>query len=377
MAIVESRVNAWGALTGQGSGQGGAVPTGERQGAAGGLSELRPALRPGLEIAELISQHGIPYILARSSHSGQPFYLRLTPEELRLAELMDGTRTMDELVAAFADISGRMAPGEVARVVADLRARRMLDDDLPSHPGLRPVEGAGGRSGLGAGLLGFLTGRRVAAISVDLLTDVVYRIGGRLLFTRAATALALIVTVAGFGVFVKDWAEGTRSLFLTNGSYLTGAAALLAVNLLVLATHEAGRALATKHAGRRVPVAGLCLRFGLPGVSVDATDAWMAGRRGRLIATATGPAAVVTAAGAVELLGLAVPGLAPAAFKFAALGYLSTLIALSPFLALDGTALLTDWLEIPNIRARALAWLRGRGRVEDAEGRLIARYALL
>jgi putative peptide zinc metalloprotease protein len=48
-------------------------------------------------------------------------------------------------------------------------------------------------------------------------------------------------------------------------------------------------------------------------------------------------------------------------------------------LPLDGHYLLTDWLEIPQVRARALAWMTGRLRWSslDREGRLIALYGYL
>src|SRR5690606_3496121 len=54
---------------------------------------------------------------------------------------------------------------------------------------------------------------------------------------------------------------------------------------------------------------------------------------------------------------------------------------LNPFLALDGYYLLMDWLEVPNLRARGLAWIRSRLRPRwaelDGEGRLVALYGVL
>ena len=53
------------------------------------------------------------------------------------------------------------------------------------------------------------------------------------------------------------------------------------------------------------------------------------------------------------------PRPAPWTFKLAFAWYLNALFNLNPFLALDGYYLLMDWLEVPNLRARGLAWVVG------------------
>src|SRR6185436_3956614 len=135
---------------------------------------------------------------------------------------------------------------------------------------------------------------------------------------------------------------------------------LVFLNVVALACHELGHALAVKHAGRRVPAAGFLVYFGIPSVFVDTTDVWMAGRKQRIITTAAGPATGLVLAGLMSLVGLAIPPLAPLAFKLAFAWYLNSLFNLNPFLPLDGYYLLMDWLEVPNLRARALSWVSGR-----------------
>ena len=155
------------------------------------------------------------------------------------------------------------------------------------------------------------------------------------------------------------------------------------INALCLVAHELGHALGAKHAGRKVPAAGVLLYFGIPSAFVDTTDVWMAGRRARLITTASGPAASLVLAGAAQLVGLVWPELAPVAFKLSFAWYLNSLFNLNPLLALDGYYLLMDWLEIPNLRARGIAFIvtaarRGRRAVQslDREGRLVAAYGI-
>ncbi len=59
-------------------------------------------------------------------------------------------------------------------------------------------------------------------------------------------------------------------------------------------------------------------------------------------------------------MGFAVPSAAPWCFKLSFAWYINALFNLNPFLALDGYYLLMDWLEVPNLRARGLAWVAAR-----------------
>ncbi|MDT5026663.1 MAG: putative peptide zinc metalloprotease protein, partial [Micromonosporaceae bacterium] len=181
-----------------------------------------------------------------------------------------------------------------------------------------------------------------------------------------------------------QWWTGEQSVFLTQDSYVTGAAVLLGLNVMALTCHELGHALATKHSGRRVPVAGFLVYFGIPSVFVDTTDVWMAGRRARLLVTAAGPVTGLVLAGGCALVGLAVPEAAPWCFKLSFAWYVNALFNLNPFLALDGYYLVMDWLEVPNLRARGLSWVAARLRRRpplwktlDREGRLVALYGML
>lgn len=389
MAIVEIRLSLWEALAGRAPGQ----PTGP---ADPGLwaavvdrlnpARARPRLRPGIEQAQLDSVRGVPYTMLKSPDGeGRACYLRLTPEEAELARLMDGSRTVARLVAEFVRLSGRLAPDQVTRVVADLAGNRMLEE-LPVDA-FRPLERVQRRPWpvrLGRGLLAAARGQRMVVANIDPLVTTLYQSGGRFLFHRVAAGLMALVALAGLGVFGWAWWLGDPSVFLTNGSYALGALVLLGFNIVALACHELGHALAAKHAGRRVPAAGLLVYFGIPSVFVDTTDVWMAGRRARLLTTAAGPAAGLVLAGAAQLVGLAVPELAPWTFKLSFAWYVNALFNLNPFLALDGYYLLMDWLEVPNLRARGMAWVAQRLRRRpprwrqlDREGRLVALYGIL
>ncbi|GAA3904875.1 M50 family metallopeptidase [Actinoplanes auranticolor] len=389
MTYVETRTSVWEALAGRAPGE----PLGPADPGLWGAvvdrlnpARARPVLRAGIEAVELTSVRGSAYVMLRSpDDGGRACYLRLTPDEWQLALMMDGTHTVARLVAEFARLAGRLAPDQVRRVVADLAGNRMLDElPVDAFRPLQELERQPLPRRVGSGVLAAARGRRMLVFDIDPVISVLYRAGGRFLFTRAAAIVMAVFAVAGLGLFVTTWWRGSQAVFLSGGSYLLGAVVLLLLNLLALASHELGHALATKHAGREVPAAGVLVYFGIPSVFVDTTDVWMAGRRARMLVTAAGPATGLVLAGSMQLVGLAVPALGPLAFKLAFAWYLNVLFNLNPLLALDGYYLLMDWLEIPNLRGRGLAWVSGRLRGRppawaglDREGRIVALYGVL
>ncbi|MEU4687611.1 cyclic nucleotide-binding protein [Actinoplanes sp. NPDC023714] len=389
MTYVETRTNVWEALAGRAPG----APSGP---ADAGLwhtvadrldpSSARPVLRDGIEVRHRTTVRGGRYVMLRSpEEGGRSSYLRLSPEEYQLALMMDGTGTVARLVAEFARIAGRLAPDQVRRVVADLAANRMLEElPMDAFRPLREMRREPLPKRVGGSIAAAALGRRVLSADIDGVVGAIYRGAGRFLFTRVAFWIGTLFAVTGLVLFAATWQRGSRSLFLVGDSYLLGAIVLVLLNVLALAAHEFGHALAAKRVGREVPAAGVMLYFGIPSVFVDTSDVWMAGRRARIAVTAAGPAAALGLAGLAQVIGLAVPATGGIAFKLAFLFYLHTFFNLSPLLPLDGHYLLMDWLEIPDLRARALSWLAGRLRRRgprfsalDREGRIVALYALL
>ena len=326
---------------------------------------------------------GQPYVMLRSPDR-EGSYVRLAPEEWALAQEMDGTRSVAALVGVLARSTGQLAPDRVTRVVADLAANRMLEElPVDAFAGVRRIRAGRLRSRVGKQLLDAARGRRMVLGDVDGLIGLLYRAGGRFLFTKVAVVVATVVALAGGALFLRTWASGSDSLFLNGGSYATGGLVLVALNAGALLAHELGHALATKHAGRRVPAVGVLLYFGIPSAFVDTTDIWMASRRQRLIATAAGPASALTLAGAAQLVAFVDPALAPLAFKLAFAWYLNALFNLNPLMALDGYYLAMDALEISNLRSRGIAFLvttvrtrRVRWARLDQESRYVAAYGV-
>ena len=122
--------------------------------------------------------------------------------------------------------------------------------------------------------------------------------------------------------------------------------------------------------------AGIGWYYLAPVAFVDTSDIWAASRLQRVLVSAAGPYSNLVLSG-ISALGAAL--LSPDSdvlWTFSAVGYALAFINLNPLLELDGYYIVMDLLELPNLRARALACLggalRGNAREERRRTLLIA-----
>jgi putative peptide zinc metalloprotease protein len=126
--------------------------------------------------------------------------------------------------------------------------------------------------------------------------------------------------------------------------------------------HESAHALTVKHYRRNLRSGGLMLYFGMPAFFVDTSDIWRSPRRARMLVSAAGPMSDLFVGGLAALLVLLRPGdtlLNSIAYKLAFTCYIATLFNANPLLELDGYYILVDWLRLPDLRRRALEFVRG------------------
>ena len=139
-------------------------------------------------------------------------------------------------------------------------------------------------------------------------------------------------------------------------------AALWCALLVSFFLHESAHALTVKHYRRSLRAGGLMLYFGMPAFFVDTSDIWRSPRRARMLVSAAGPMSDLFVGGLAALLVLLRPGdtlLNSIAYKLAFTCYIATLFNANPLLELDGYYILVDWLRLPDLRRRALEFVRG------------------
>lgn len=333
----------------------------------------RPVRSPEVAAVPLATRHGQPYyILANRGYSR---YLRLAPDDYHLWTLMDGTRSVKDLIFEYFTKFGALAFDRVAQLVLHLRLDRMFADrPLNVYTSVRRRLGRQRGQSIPRTLWQVVTGARTFQIRrVDGLIGGLHRYGGWLLYTTPVQVLYVVVCLVGGWLFLQHLASGRYDLFQAGGSYTKGLALLIVLNYASITIHEASHALTCKHYGAHVNGAGVMLYYGLPAYFVDTTDVWTKPAYARIATSWAGPYSGVILAGVGAMLVQAMPasGVAPILHRLSFLWILTLLFNLIPLLELDGYFMLVDWLEIPMLRARALAFFR-----KDLWQRLRRREAL-
>ncbi len=322
------------------------------------LAMYRPQAAPGVVTSRLDGRDG-PYTVIKNPATKT--YYQLSDRDTFLWELMDGNRTVKDLVVAYFGQYGSFAFGRVAALVTGLRANGFLADQPAEvyrqvHESLER-----GRLRVRLGRLWHAFLQTPLAISgLDAALGRLYKAAGWLLFTRPAQVLYVVLSLLGVVLFGRLFISGKYSLVSEAGSYGLGLVMLIAAQFVAIFLHELSHALAVKHYGREVRRAGVLIYFGMPAFFVDTTDMWLEGKRARLVVTWAGPYSGLILAGLVTLVIVAWPALPLNAllFKFAFTCYILVFLNLNPLLELDGYYLLMDWLGISQLRRKSLEFLR-------------------
>ena len=340
------------------SGSSGGTQEGLRQPVS--LTDYRPVRSQKATTVPFVTRHGEPYYIL--ANRDQAKYLRLAPEEYHLWTLMDGARTVKDLIFEYFTAFKKFAFDQVAQFVVQLRRYYMLadppEDAFASGP--RTTVRRRGRT-LPRALWQVITGARTFRIQhIDGLIAALHRRGGWILYTTPLRVLYVALAVVGTALFLRHFFSGRYALFQAAGSYGIGLLLLVGLNFFCVLVHEASHALTCKHYGARVNTAGFLLYFGLPTVFVDTTDIWTKPASARIATTWAGPYSGVILGGLGAVLVQAMPDfwVAPILHRLSFLWLQNFLFNIIPFLELDGYYMAVDWLEVPLLRARALAFVR-------------------
>jgi hypothetical protein len=280
-------------------------------------------------------------------------FFRLRDVEHFVASQLDGSTSLGEIRDRTEQKFGvAAAPDVVEGFVATLRRLGLLETTGPGHQAAAPRARR---------LRGDLLHVRLGAFDPDrVLTWLVGKVW--LCFTPEFVACSAPLILVALGIAIGSRAEMVRGLVRLYRPE-TVLAAWLAIALVATA-HEFAHGLACKHFGGHVHEMGFLLIYFQPAFYCNVSDAWLFPEKAkRLWVTLAGPyfelvvwaLAVLTwrftdSGGWLNSLTLVV----------AATSGLRTFLNLNPLIKLDGYYLLSDALEIPNLRARAFRYLGGQ-----------------
>jgi putative peptide zinc metalloprotease protein len=329
-----------------------------------------PCLRSELVLKPLPAADGSSYLLSDLA-GGR--YFRLGEREAAILALLDGQHEVVRVVADCSAHGGSISALAVEQFVQDLRLAGLLQEraslwqrlSSPRRHGpviLWMLPAAEEKLARLAGRLGPLAHPLAGGVILALF-----------LFDLVTLGLRWYVLQADWGYLSSAW--GWTPLLLI----------LLYISMVpVILTHEVAHALACSHFGGRVSRLGLMVRHLLPAAFADVSDVWALPRRARVAVFLAGPASTAVWASLAMGVWVVTPygsivHLWAGALMLA--GVLTTLIGLNPVAGYDGSEVLAEWLELPDLHRRALAYgwglLRGRPpQASPRERRVLGRYGL-
>ncbi|HUG01876.1 MAG TPA: HlyD family efflux transporter periplasmic adaptor subunit [Longimicrobiales bacterium] len=326
------------------------------------MTHERPRMQPGLTYVEQTSEGTLSFVVKDPIKLR---YFRFGEVEVWLMRRMDGTRTLEQIAAELAaergiDAGAAALTPFVARLKEMGLAQRTAGERRAVLAEALRRERRMKLSGHGNTLLRM----RFSMGDPDALFD---RWVPRLSFfwTRSFLALSTVAFAAYAIIVATHWdafAAGMLSMY-DPAFYSLGTVVILysAVAVIIL-IHEMGHGLTCKRFGGEVHEMGAMLLYFGPSFYCNVNDAWTFEKRSeRLWVTFAGGWIQLVAAGAAAVVWvLTQPGTLMNQVAFLSLvfaGGLVLLVNFNPLIPLDGYYALMDWLEIPNLRPRAFAYL--------------------
>jgi CRP-like cAMP-binding protein/Zn-dependent protease len=319
------------------------------------LTRFRPKLAPDVELKLFPLRWGNDYAMVANPRV--MLYYRLEPWEADVLPLMDGTRTVGDIVLDRLDHGGELEATGVTQLVHILELGGFLE---PVPAGLEHglVQALDGVTPAQRKLRTFLKTLTIDWDGADRLVRWWYRTLLRPFFHPVGAVVASAIAIAGLVAFFVIQGSGRYTLGSRSAPLET--LVLLGLDFVLTFFHELGHAAVIVHNGRRIKSAGFMIYFGSPAFFVEASDSLMLDRRERIIQSFAGPFAELVLSGVASLALTLLPdgNLAELLYRFALINYFVIFLNLIPLLELDGYWILTDLIQVPDLRPRSLEFFQ-------------------
>jgi CRP-like cAMP-binding protein/Zn-dependent protease len=319
------------------------------------VAEFRPELAPDVEIKTFLLRWGNDYTIIANPRD--LIHLRLETGESDLLPLMDGTRSVKEIVVDRFEESGDLELSGVADLVQELRQGNFLT--VPFVDVNAAIEGRLERAPtVVRAVRNFVRTLTIEWAGAQGLVRALYDGGLKWVFNRWVAIVLGLIAPIGFVAFWALYRSGTYTL--TGRSAAVESLIILAMNYALTFMHELAHALVLIRHGRRVKSAGFMIYFGSPAFFVDASDGLLMDRHDRIVQSLAGPYAELVIAGGASIVAFVWPEAAVSGllYRFALLNYFVIFLNLVPLLELDGYWILSDAIQVPDLRPRSLAFIR-------------------
>jgi putative peptide zinc metalloprotease protein len=331
---------------------------------------MRPRVRSGYALKRLDASEGRQRWVLKDMREGT--FLRLSDNDAWVFELLDGSRSLVDLVALCEQRFGATGPARLVRLLTDLGERGFLAGVAGGMP-MAEAPTSWWRK--------LIKPREKIFTGLGPKIEAIYRAGGWVFFTRQALIVIAVVAVIGLGAFIYLIAGRYGTPFVVATKVGVGALVFLLGRFAVVAVHELAHGLTMASFGRRVDRAGLKAIAIFPYAFVDTSEAWFEPRRRRIAVSAAGPVSDFTLGAVFALCALLLPEdttVRDIFFNLAFAAYVGGFFNLNPFIERDGYHMLVDGLNEPGLRRRAKEQLERRikGQKSEGDSPVLARYSL-
>jgi putative peptide zinc metalloprotease protein len=294
-------------------------------------------------------------------------YFRFRPLEVKVMQTLDGERTATEAAAALVEGGIQVSAAAVEKFAGKLKAMGLLERTLGERSVLMMERlRAQRRSRLRGGgtAQGDIFRIRWSVGDPDHFMDrtIPYL---RFFFTRGFIVASIVIFAIYFLVLAARWPEFSSAMADVYLLRLTAAqfAVLYLTGIVIIVFHELGHGYACKYFGGQVHEIGAMLLYFEPAFYCNVNDAWTFPElKARLWVTAAGSWIQLVLAGIASIVWwAAAPGSLVSEVALAAMiigGATTVFMNANPLIPLDGYYALSDYLEVPNLRQRALAHIQ-------------------
>ncbi len=308
-----------------------------------------PRVRTDLTVSEQQTANG-RVVVVKDGRLGR--FFRFKETEQFIVEQLDGETPLDVVRSRTEDKFGAALHADMlAAFVKDLERKGLLESGAATSK-----EPSGRRSRVRGSPL-YL---RIALFDPDrLFTSLAGRL--RFLFTPRFVVFASALMLLAVGITIANGpqiAQHVADLY-----HSTALPLFLAIFLLTVAVHESGHGVTCKHFGGEVRETGILFIYFFPAFYCSVSDAWLFPEKSkRLWVGFAGPFVELSLWALATLmwrLAEADTWINHVSLIVMTLSGVRTLLNFNPLLKLDGYYLLSDYLEIPNLRRRSFRYVGG------------------
>jgi putative peptide zinc metalloprotease protein len=284
-------------------------------------------------------------------------YFRLREPEYFLAGLLDGKTGREGMLAAFeAKFGLKIKPEQLEGFISGLKAKFFLESSLSEYTLSHRKKERAGRS-----LIDRLLYVKLKAFDPQRFLEWLY---SRFRFTLSMPFIffASIIIIAGLLQAYALAGEIPINIYHIFG--LSSVPVIIIAVFLVVALHELAHSIVCRHFGGKVSEMGFLLLYFQVCFYCNLSDSYLFEKKREKILTILAGIYFQAFLGGLTLLLWRIlktgTVFSDILFITAAISLVTLLFNLNPLLKLDGYYLLTDLVEIPNLRGKAFGYLKRR-----------------